>query len=354
MNRQDAFRERNGYPVTIYSRTERYKNHIACEEIYACGDFRYRLIADWAKWPEDLWGYMVAGVATDQRGHVFIAQRCKKAPIVEFDPEGNFVRSFGEKLNFVRPHGIFVDQDNTVWFSDDGAHVVWHIDLAGNLIEMLGTLGVPSDTGYDFLYVDPSDHTQPTTFMYVNEKGENVKAQVKNSAYLSIKRMGPPFNKPTRLVALADGRLVCSDGYGNTAIHVFGADHHLIRSWGGPGKEPGHFSIPHAVWVDRYEHVWVCDRENERMQVFTMEGQLLQMLPCNLMPFDAWTDDHFCYVIEGDGRITIFDLVTFEMKAQLGFWQCEDLVAHAMTGDPKGNLFLADLGAKSLYKLEKI
>lgn len=354
MNRKDTFRERNGYPVTLYSSSPRFRNRIPCEEIFSCGPFRYQLISDWAKWPDELWGYMVSGVAVDRHDNVYVSMRCKEAPICKFDPDGNFLGSVGSDIPFSRPHGIHVAPDDTIWFTDDALSVIWHIDQKGTLLDMLGTYGVGSDTGYDFFYVDPSDQTEPTTFFYVNEKGENVKAQVKNSAYRSIKRMGPPFNKPTKLVTLPDGRMAVSDGYGNVAVHLFSADGQLQRSWGGPGKEPGHFSIPHALCVDKYLHLWVCDRENERMQVFDLEGNVLSVLSCNLMPFDAWADDRFCYVIEGDGRITIFDLDNFRMTAQLGHWQCPDLIAHAMTGNSHSDLFLADLGVKSLYKLKRL
>ena len=354
MSRKDVFKERNGYPVDLYSKTERYKNHMPCEEIYSCGEFRYRLAADWAKWPEELWGYMVSGIAVDREDNVYAAMRCKQAPILKFDKDGNFIKSIGSELNFSRPHGIYVAQDDTIWFTDDAVSVIWHIDQEGKLLDMLGNYGEPSDTGYDFLYVDPSDKTEPTTFCYVNEKGENVMAQVKNSAYLSIKRMGEPFNKPTKLVTLPDGRMAVSDGYGNVAVHIFGADKKLIRSWGGPGKEPGHFSIPHALGVDRNLHVWVCDRENERIQVFDLEGTVLSIMHCGFMPFDVWIQEDYAYVIEGDGRISIFEVETYRMVAQLGHWQCSDLIAHAMAGNSRGDLFLADLGVKSIYKLERI
>lgn len=354
MNRKELYREHNGYPANIGSETCTYVNRCACTEIYECGGFKYRRVADYLKWPEELWGYMISGVAVDRHDNIYVSQRCKEAPICVFDKDGNFIKTIGSEVKFSRPHGIYVAPDDTIWFTDDALSVIWHIDGDGNELDMLGTYGVGSDTGYDFFYVDPSDKTEPTNFMYVNEKGENVRAQVKNSAYLSIKRMGPPFNKPTKLVMAKDGRLVVSDGYGNVAVHVFTPDYKLIRSWGGPGKERGHFSIPHGVWVDKYDRAWVCDRENERMQVFDLEGHVLKIMECNFMPFDAWADDEYCYVLEGDGRISIFNLETYELVSQIGYWHCQDMIAHAMAGNSKGDLFCADLGIKGVFKLERI
>ena len=354
MVRKNVFKERNGYPVTLYSAAETYENQIPEEIIYRSGNFCYRYIGNWAKWPQELWGYMASSIAVDRQDNVYVSLRCKQAPICKFDPQGNFIKSFGSQIPFSRPHGLYIDKDDTVWFTDDGLSVVWHIDQDGNQLDMLGTYGKGSDTGYDFLYVDPSDQTEPTNFMYVDEQGNNRHAQVKNSAYLSIKRMGPPFNKPTKIVRLEDGTSVISDGYGNAAVHVFDQNNQLVRSWGGPGTQPGRFSIPHALWVDRYDRVWVCDRENERMEIFDLQGKLLKILRCNLMPFDVWTDENYSYVIEGDGRISIFSLTDWSLLAQIGYWQCQDLIAHAFMGNSKGDLFCADLGVKSVFKLERL
>ena len=60
-----------------------------------------------------------------------------------------------------------------------------------------------------------------------------------------------------------------SDGYRNCRIHRFSPDGTLKSSWGLPGKTAGgEFHLPHSVWVDREGLVYVCDRENSRVQVF--------------------------------------------------------------------------------------
>jgi len=58
-------------------------------------------------------------------------------------------------------------------------------------------------------------------------------------------------------------------------VHRFSKDGSLISSWGTPGKEaPGEFHLPHSSgWADGT--VYVCDRENSRVQVFTAEGKFL-------------------------------------------------------------------------------
>jgi sugar lactone lactonase YvrE len=131
----------------------------------------------------------------------------------------------------------------------------------------LGTLNQPSDTGY-------------------SPEGR--------SNLLSIKRGGGPFNRPTRLAVAPNGDLYVSDGYGNARVHRFSADRQLIQSWGEPGSEPGQFNLPHSVWVHTDGRVFVCDRENDRVQIFSLSGELLTIWTNVTRPGDLWIDkdDH--------------------------------------------------------------
>ena len=78
----------------------------------------YRTIADWANLPNGRsWG-STAGVSVDRNGNIWVAERCgantcagsNLAPILEFDPSGKLLTSFGTGM-FIFPHGITVDRD---------------------------------------------------------------------------------------------------------------------------------------------------------------------------------------------------------------------------------------------------
>jgi sugar lactone lactonase YvrE len=211
-------------------------------------NYRYRPVEKWEKLPAG-WSFgEVAGVATDSRARVYVFARCEH-PVIVFDREGNFLNSWGEGV-FLRPHGIFIGPDDSVWCSDDLDHTVCKFTSEGKLLLTLGTKGRPSDTGIDGI------------------------------DYRTIKRVGAPFNRPTNLALAGNGDMYVTDGYGNARVHKFSPDGRLLFSWGEPGSGPGQFNLPHGVAVDKEERVYVADRENSRVQIFDARGKFL----------DQWTD----------------------------------------------------------------
>jgi hypothetical protein len=84
-----------------------------------------------------------------------------------------------------------------------------------------------------------------------------------------------PFNHPTDCTRSADGRYYIADGYGNSVVHAFSPKGELIHTFGEPGSRPGQFSTPHAILVDHQQRVCVADRENDRIQRFTLDGEFL-------------------------------------------------------------------------------
>ena len=84
---------------------------------------------------------------------------------------------------------------------------------------------------------------------------------------------GDPFNRPTDVEVALDGTLYIADGYGNARIHHFTATGNRLNSWGEPGEGPGQFRIPHSVCQDNTGNIYVADRENSRIQIFTPDGQ---------------------------------------------------------------------------------
>jgi DNA-binding beta-propeller fold protein YncE len=210
----------------------------------------------------------VIGVATDSQDRVFLFTRTPNM-LRMFDREGNFLRTLTD-VPFVRPHGIFIGPDDTIYCTDDNGHTVRRFTTDGRLLLTLNPGGKPSDTGA----------TSPD--------------------YRQIKQAAGPFCFPTNVALSPQGEIYVSDGYGNARIHRFTADGKLLASWGEVGDGPGQFRTPHGIVIDRDGVVLVADRENSRIQRFTPDGQLI----------DIWTDvarpcDMF---IDPTGRIFVAEI----------------------------------------------
>ena len=195
------------------------------------------------------WSFVeIAGVATDSSANVFVFNRGEH-PLIVLDRQGRFLRSWGEGA-FVRPHGIFIGPDDAVYCVDDMGHAVHKFTPEGRRLLTLGAGGKASDSG------------------------------AQGFDYRTIVRAAGPFNCPTNLALAAGGDIFVADGYGNARIHHFSSDGRLIHSWGSPGAGPGEFHLPHGIAIDRHGTVYVADRENSRVQLFSPQGQFL----------NQWTD----------------------------------------------------------------
>ena len=198
--------------------------------VLGSGEHRYRVVENWAKLPEG-WEFKdVAAVAVDRKDRVYVFNRGEH-PMIVFDREGNFLRSWGEGT-FPRAHGIHIDRDDNLYLTDDGGHFVRKCTTEGKVLLELGVPGTPS-------------------------------------AYMS----GTPFHRCTHTALSPKGEIYVSDGYGNAKIHKYSPDGKLLQSWGEPGTDPGQFNIPHNIATDADGWVYVADRENHRVQVFDGNGK---------------------------------------------------------------------------------
>jgi NHL repeat len=230
---------------------------------------RYEVVEGWEQLPPGYVHRDVAGVAVDGSDRVYLICRGDH-PIIAYDRNGNFVGSWGEGLFTYRTHGITVAPDGTLFCTDDGNHTIRRFTPEGKLLMTLGTLDTPSDTGYD------------------------------GKDYMTITRPAGPFNRPTNIAVGPRGHLYVSDGYGNCRVHRFSPSGALERSWGEPGTGPGQFYLPHGIAVAADGRVFVCDRESDRIQIFSPDGEYLA----------EWTDTQrpTHLVFDAEGRAYVSEL----------------------------------------------
>jgi len=197
------------------------------------GAFQYQADDQWLKLPAGWVIEEIIGVAVDSEDKVYLFNRGDH-PVIVCDPDGNVVSSWGAG-EFVRPHGIWIGPDDSLYLTDDEDHTIRKYSTGGKLLMTLGESGVASDTG------------------------------VEGIDYRTIKQPGGPFNLPTNVALSSNGTMFITDGYGNAQVHKFSAEGQLISSWGEPGSEPGQFNCPHGIGIDQNDRVFVADRENSRL-----------------------------------------------------------------------------------------
>ena len=251
------------------------------------GDFVYCASPAWEQLPEGLRFRDVVGVAIDSRDRVHVFHRSED-PIVVFDHEGNFLRTWG-KGRFVGPHGITIGPDDMLYLSDYEDHTVHKFTPDGEHIFTLGTSGRPCDTGIEGL------------------------------DYRMIERAGPPFHRPTNVALTSDGDMVISDGYGNARVHKFSSDGEHLFSWGEPGSGPGQFQLPHGIGIDSAGRVFVADRENSRLQLFTLDGEFLAEWTDLVRPTQVFIDQNDnVFVTELGRRAGIFPWMEIDLTSSGG------------------------------------
>lgn len=261
--------------------------------------------------PEGLALGPCSAVDFDSKGRMYLFHRGPQ-PILCFDSNGKFVRSWGDKL-IGQAHGLRVAPDETIWVTDIGNHMVFQFSPEGKLLLALGQAGKPGDSQ-------------------------------------------DQFNKPTDIAFGPQGEFYISDGYGNSRVMKFAANGKFLGQWGTPGKGPGEFNLPHSILVDAKGRVLVGDRENDRVQIFDLEGNLREIWT-GFAPYGMEFDSRGNLFV-ADGRANKVLQLNASGKVENSWGKTgkepgEYNLPHMLAVDAAGNLFVTEIGGKRLQKLRR-
>jgi DNA-binding beta-propeller fold protein YncE len=324
-------------------------------------------------WPKPLPNHwrigMTIGVSVDAQDHVWVihrpltienrelhldlkqAQCCAKAPpVLEFDKDGNLMNSWGGRDKYpVWPqseHGVNVDYKGNVWLGGNG--------------------GLGSDPEYKDVYVDNQilKFTPEGKFLLQigkprESKGSNDTDNVKGVAQTLV---DPKTNE-----------LYVADGYGNRRVIVYDAETGKYkRHWGAYGHKPDDKVLPpykpeappdqqfrnpvHCVALSNDNLLYVCDRVNDRIQVFKTDGTFLkeyfyekQTLAAGSVWEIAFSRDpaqKYIYMTDGENsHVNILLRDTMEVLTRFGDGgrvPGEFYGVHSIATDSKGNLYTTE------------
>jgi len=266
------------------------------------GDYVYDAIRGWGTLPKGMTFGTVSHVAVDLQDRVYFYQR-KDPPVLVFDADGNFLTGWGDG-RLTDAHGICVSPDNHIFVCNRDEHEVLKLSPDGRIVLTLGQRGRPA--------------------------------------------LRAPFNHPADIAIAPNGDIYVADGYGNSSVHRFSAEGKHLMTWGGPGKGRGQFTTPHGIWVDARERVFVADRENDRVQIFSPEGDFYGEWGDQYHPMDIYIDAAgTVYVTDQIPRITMYS----PDGQMLARGRPVDTLAHGVYGDSKGNIYLAEPRLNQVVKL---
>ncbi len=306
------------------------------------GRAQWRWVVGWGQESGAL-GSTHGCLVVDRKGRILV-NTDTEAAVVVFGADGQRLDSLAKEFRGGL-HGMTLrveGDEEFLYLAHTGRHEVVKATMDG---KVLWTMGVPEAAG-----------------IYANE-GEY---------------------RPTAVVSTEDGRIFVADGYGKSWVHLYDADRVYQRSIGGRGEEDGKFRTPHGLTLDdrpcaagEEAQLLVCDRENHRLQWFTLKGQFVRKLseglrrPCNAWILRGHGMEGWLAIADLTGCVTILDqedkLVTVlgdnapkDQRATNGVgresWQPGRFFApHSVCQDATGALYVMDWNATGrVSKLELV
>ena len=304
----------------------------------------------------------LGGMCIDGRDHVFILNRgnvvpedldgaSMAPPVIEFDPDGNVVSSWGDPGLFGdRLHDCHADEDRNVWIIASGTGVAQKFSNDGNELQLqIGQSGV----------YDSSDGTREGRPL------NSDRAQFFLPASIDV-------DAETGDIYVADGEVPG----GNQRIAVLDPNGRFLRQWPlhRTEAETGLTPLPHCLRLSDDGLVYVCDREADRIQVFDRMGNFIRNIDVPWQPytspegrlsgtrgtavvlaFSHDPDQRFMFVAnQHSSEIDILDRQTGRVLSSFGGgpgrYPGQFTLPHGIGVDSEGNVYVAEQEGRRIQK----
>jgi len=248
-------------------------------------------------------------VSVDGDGNIWVYNRGSHS-VIQFDVDGKVLKAWKDGtvvLHSKSAHGLRVAPDGGLWLTGREAQTIWKYSPEGRALVAIGTFG--------------------------GKAGDN------NAPYA--------FDRPTGVAVDSRGDVYVADGYKNTRVVKYTADGRYIQHWGKPGTANGEFNLVHDVAVDAQDFIYIADRGNKRVQVFTSNGGFIAKwegigVPWGLA-YDKWRN--LMWVCDGDnGRISKLNLdgEVLGVFGENGKEPGQFDQVHNLAVDEAGNIYAAE------------
>ena len=276
-----------------------------------------------------------------------VSECCDPAPpVVAFDQAGNVVHSWGgPSLHPDWPdsnHGIVIDQKGIVWIGGNGgpdAHIL-KFTREGKFVGMFGKKGARMVDGKPVPNSNDMNAFGRVAKVFIDPRA--------NEAYVA----DGYFNKRVAVVDMESGQIKRYWGaYGNKP------DDAPLGRYDPKAPLPQQFRTPvHCAELANDGMVYVCDRPNDRLQVFTKDGKFVkekQFFPETLSDGSVWDiafsrdpQQRFIYMADGaNEHVYIIDRNSLEILSQFGTGGRQPgqfRGVHSIAVDSKGNIYTTE------------